>query len=428
VVARYRRMSRKSPTLGMRLRWRLEWAFYLAVEKAIGLLSPGLASRVGAGLGALAGRLFPARRKVVERNLRIAFGGEKSPEELARMVDEVFRRSGSNLIASLCTAGLDSKRLGEVVRIDNIELCHEIIAQGKGAVVLLAHMGNWEALAQVFPQLLPPGHKAGTIYRLLNNPYMDEHVKAVRRRVGLELFEKRSSPLAMASFVRGGGALGILGDQRTESSGEIVPFFGRLTSCTPLPAILSRRLGTPVIGLSMRTESPGHWVLKLHRLHGEPTTTACMKLLEEMIRESPADVFWLQDRWRVRNYPITMKGRPPTAEARAACTKLRRALVWVNRGEAVQQPQTSFDDIAWECSAPSGSSVVTPAWMPAGVRTHLRAMDCVSRDAVMEELRRIDQADPQPLDVVVIDSRNLAAAKACRRLGLAVLKSTPTSA
>jgi len=218
-------MSRKSPTLGLRLRWRMEWAFYLATEKAIGWLSPALASRVGASLGAMAGRAFPARRKVVERNLRIAFGGEKSPEELARMVDEVFRRSGSNLIASLCTAGLDSKRLGAAVRIDNIELCHEIIAQGKGAIVLLAHMGNWEALAQVFSQLLPPGHKAGTIYRLLNNPYMDAHVKAVRRRVGLELFEKRSSPLAMASFVRGGGALGILSDQRTESSGEIVPFF-----------------------------------------------------------------------------------------------------------------------------------------------------------------------------------------------------------
>lgn len=421
-------MSRKSPTLGLRLRWRLEWAFYLAVEKAIGLLSPGLASRVGAGLGAMAGRVFPARRKVVERNLRIAFGGEKSPEELARMVDEVFRRSGSNLIASLCTAGLDSKRLGEVVRIDNIELCHAIISQGKGAVILLAHMGNWEALAHVFSQLLPPGHKGGTIYRLLNNPYMDEHVKAVRRRVGLELFEKRSSPLAMASFVRGGGALGILSDQRTESSGEIVPFFGRLTSCTPLPAILSRRLGTPVLGLSMRTESPGHWVLKLHRLEGDPTTMACMKLLEEMIRESPTDVFWLQDRWRVRNQPLMMKGRPPTAAARAACTQLRRALVWLNPGEIFAQPETSFDDIAWECCVPFGASATPPAWLPAGARLHVRGADCVSRDAIMAELARIDRADPQPLDVVVIDSGNRAAAKACRRLGLAVLKNMPPSA
>ena len=421
-------MSRKSPTLGLRMRWRLEWAFYLMTEKTIGLLSPGLASRIGSGLGTMAGRLFPARRKVVERNLRIAFGDEKSPEELRRLADEVFRRSGSNLIASLCTAGLDSRRLGEVVRIDNIELCHEIIARGKGAVVLLAHMGNWEALAHVFAQLLPPGHKAGTIYRLLNNPYMDEHVKAVRRRAGLELFEKRSSPLAMASFVRSGGALGILGDQRTESSGEIVPFFGRLTSCTPLPAILSRRLGTPVIGLSMRTESPGHWVLKLHRMDGEPSTLACMKLLEEMIRESPADVFWLQDRWRVRNCPLTMKGRPPTAEARAACTKLRRALVWLDRGEGIQQPETSFDDIAWECSVPSEAGLALPSWLPAGALMHRRAQDCVSRDAIMAELVRIDRSDSQPLDVVVVVAANRAAAKACRRLGLAVVKNAPPSA
>jgi len=178
----------------------------------------------------------------------------------------------------------------------------------------------------------------------------------------------------------------------------------------------------------MRTEAPGRWVLKLHRLDGEPTTMACMKLLEEMIRESPSDVFWLQDRWRARTQPLMMKGRPPTAEARAACTKFRRALVWSNRGESIRQPETSFDDIAWECSVPAGSSVAKPGWLPAGARLHVRPMDCVSRDAIMEELSRIDRSDPQPLDVVVIDSRNLAAAKACRRLGLAVVKSTPPSA
>lgn len=402
----------------------MEWIVYLAVGWMIRLLSPAMASRVGAILGSLSRRLFPRRRKVVERNLRIAFGGEKSPSELECLVDEVFRRSGANLIASLCTARLDSKQLSEVVRIDNIELCHEIILKEQGAVVLLAHMGNWEALAHIFVQLLPPGHKAGTIYRKLNNPYMDSYVTAARMRMGLELFEKRSSPLAMASFVRSGGALGVLSDQRTESSGEIVPFFGRLTSCTPLPAIISRRLGSPVIGLSMRTESPGRWVLKLHRLEGDPTTTACMKLLEEMIRESPADVFWLQDRWRVGRHPFTMKGRAPTPEARATCTKLRRALVWLRIGDIIHPPETTFDDIQWECSIPVGSSEDLPPWLNKNVRIHRHPAACATRDAIMDELRRVDFAEPQPLDVVLISARNAAAAKACRRLGLAVLKST----
>lgn len=394
----------------------------------VGLLTPGMAARLGACLGWVAGRLSPVRRKVVERNLRIAFGREKSPDELSRLVNEVFLRSGANLIASLCTAGMSAKRLESVVRIENPELRSELGAGGKGVVVLLAHMGNWEVLAHAFAKLIPAGSRAGTIYRLLNNPHMDARVKEVRRRAGLELFEKRSNPLAMAAFMRSGGSLGILSDQRAESAGEIVPFFGRMTSCTPLPAILSRRLGVPVIGVSMRTEAPGRWVLKLHRLRTESTTQNCMQLLEEMIRESPSDVFWLQDRWRTnRKAPMHLMGRAPTAEARGACTQFRRVLVWLGDTDRPGQPDANGDDLAWECSVPRSRSLPLPSWLPAGVRLHTRSSTVLARDELMDELQRIDLAEIAPLDVVVATAGQRVVAKACRRLGLALVESVQHS-
>lgn len=411
-------MSRRS-SVYRRIRWRLEWAFYLGFEKLVGLLSPSMAARLGAGMGWVAGQVSAGRRKVVERNLRIAFGREKSPEQLKRLADDVFLRTGANLIASLCTAGMSAERLDSVVRIENPELRGELGAGGKGVVVLLAHMGNWEVLAHAFKQVIPQGSRAGTIYRLLNNPHMDEHVKKVRNRAGLELFEKRSNPLAMASFIRGGGSLGILSDQRAEAAGEIVPFFGRMTSCTPLPAILSRRLGVPVIGISMRTTAPGRWTMKLHRLETEPTTQNCMLLLEKMIRESPADVFWFQDRWRTnRKAPLHLKGRPPTAEGRAACNQFRRVLVWLGDADHPAQPDSNGDDLAWECSVPASRNQPLPAWLPAGVKMHTRDTDALTRDELVAELRRIDLTETAPLDVVVSDTHQRVVAKACRRLGL----------
>lgn len=389
----------------------------------MGLLTPSMAARLGAGMGWVAGRFSPGRRKVVERNLRIAFGREKSASELKKLADAVFLRNGANLIASLCTAGMSEKRLASVVRIENPELRGELGVSGKGVVVLLAHMGNWEVLAQAFTKLIPPGSRAGTIYRLLNNPHMDAHMKTVRRRSGLELFEKRSNPLAMAAFMRSGGSLGILSDQRAEAAGEIVPFFGRMTSCTPLPAILARRLGVPVIGVSMRTEGRGRWVMKLHRLQSESTTLNCMQLLEEMIRESPADVFWLQDRWRTnRKAPLHLLGRPPTDEARIACTQVRRVLVWLGDADQPAKPDTNGDDLSWECSLPTSRSLRLPVWLPADVRRHLRSSAAPTRDELMEELQRIDQADTAPLDVVVATSGQRVVAKACRRLGLALVE------
>lgn len=415
-------MSRRPPSVYRRARWWLEWAVYLGFEKLVGLLTPRMAAQLGAGMGRFAGRVSPLRRKVVERNLRIAFGREKSPEDLKKLADEVFLRSGANLIASLCTAGMSPKRLASVVRIENPELLGELGSSEKGVVVLLAHMGNWEVLAHAFTQLVPQGSRAGTIYRRLNNPHMDEHVITVRRRAGLELFEKRSNPLAMASFIRSGGSLGILSDQRAEAAGEIVSFFGRMTSCTPLPAILSRRLGVPVLGVSMKTERPGRWVLKLHRLQAEATTQNCMKLLEEMIRESPGDVFWLQDRWRTnRKAPLFLMGRPPTESARAACTQFRRVLVWLGDADQPIKPDTNGDDVAWECSLPSSRKAPVPAWLPAGVRKHARLAAVLTRDELMGELERIDLAATAPLDVVVASEGQRVVAKACRRLGLALV-------
>jgi Kdo2-lipid IVA lauroyltransferase/acyltransferase len=416
-------MSRRPPSIYRRARWRLEWAFYLGLEKLVGLLTPGIAARLGGFLGWLAGRMSPLRRKVVERNLRIAFGRDKSADELKRLVDEVFLRCGANLISSLCTAGMSPDQLASVVSIENPELLDELRASERGVVALLAHMGNWEVLAHAFTQLVPPGRRAGTIYRLLNNPHMDEHVKAVRRRAGLELFEKRSNPLAMASFIRGGGSLGILSDQRAEAAGEIVPFFGRMTSCTPLPAILSRRLGVPVIGISMRTVGYGKWRMKLHRLNAESTTQNCMLLLEEMIRESPADVFWLQDRWRTnRKAPLHLMGRAPTADARAACTQFRRALVWLGDIDQPKKPETNGDDLIWECSVPGSRTMPLPAWLPTDVRRHRRGSSVLTRDELMAELRRIDNTGIAPMDVIVAATDKRVVAKACRRLGLALVE------
>lgn len=408
------------PTLHRRVKWRAEWAAYLVFEKLIGLVPPSAASRLGACIGAVAGRLSPSRRKTVERNLRIAFGSEKSAEELARLVDEVFRRNGANLIASLCTAGLPASRLDDVVTIENPEALSAIATPGRGAVVLLAHMGNWEVLAQAFPKIARAGNRAGTIYRLLNNPHMDAHVKTMRRKRGLELFEKRVNPLVMASFIREGGVLAILSDQRAEAAGEVVAFFGRLTSCTPLPAIFARRLGVPVIGVSMRTVAHGRWAMKIHTLRDEPTTQNCMNLLEAMMRESPADVFWMQDRWRVnRGDPLLLNGRPPGAEALHACTKMRRVVVWLGQSADPAPPAAIKDyapDLAWEYSRPENRAISPPGWLPAGALVHVRSTaDDVA--GIKDELLRIGHSTPQPLDAVLVaPDANPAVLGICREL------------
>lgn len=389
------------PTAWRRVKWRLETAAYVCFEAVLGLLPVAVVAGIGRGAGAFAHVILTKRRRIVARNLRIALAGERTADELCALTAEVFRRSGANLLCSLRMVKMGERSLARAVVIRDEIVYREALAKGKGVVMVLAHMGNWEALAQWFPKLLPPGVKGATVYRPLNNPIMNARVVASRARRGVGLFSKDDNPLGMAGFLRRGGVLGVLADQRAGKIGELVPFFGRTTSCTPIPAILARRTGAAVVGVSLRTVGAGRWELGFHPLgEGEPSTAGVMGLVERMMRVSMADVFWLQDRWRVdRSRPHLPAGKPPRGDAPAP-TKRRRVLRWSEAagGEAdasVSTPPPAVpDDVNYE-TAERGAG-----------------------EGIEAFLRRVDAADALPLDYVVGGAANAELRKACRALGI----------
>ena len=384
------------PTWARRLKWRVELVGYCVIEAGLGLLPLPWVTRAGRTAGAMAHAVLKRRRRTVWRNLRIAFAGERTPAELEAMTREVFCRAGSNLLGALRTAKMGERSLAGALVIRDEAVYREAAARGKGVVMVLAHMGNWEALAQWFPKLLPPGTEGATVYRPLNNPLMNARVTAARARRGVRLFSKDDSPLAMAGFLRRGGVLGVLADQRAGEHGELVPFFGRNASCTPIPSILARRTGAVIVGISLKTLAPGRWELRFHGIGAEePTTAAVVGLLERMMRESPADVFWLQERWRPnRGQPAKVSGRTPKGGALVPA-KRRRALLWTDAAGAVPlAPVAAPDDVDF----------FTLERRPG--------------EAAEAYLLRVDAAAALPLDFVVGGEGDAELREACRSLGI----------
>ena len=384
------------PTLARRLKWKIETAAYVVFEAGLGLLPLSWVWRIGRGAGTLAHLVLAKRRRIIARNLRIALAGERSRKELRALGAEVLQRSGANLLCSLRTVEMGERSLARAVVIRDEVVFRDALAKGRGVVMVLAHMGNWEALAQWFPKLLPPGVKGATVYRPLNNPMMNARVVAARARRGVGLFSKDDNPLGMAGFLRRGGVLGVLSDQRAGNTGELVPFFGRTASCTPIPAILARRTGAALVGVSLRTVGAGRWELGFHGYgEGSPTTAGVMQLVERMMRESLADVFWLQERWKIDlNRPQCQTGKLPRGEAPAP-TKRRRALLWPEAsGEAVAPPPAVPDDVEHETA------------------------ERAAGESAEAFLRRVDEARDLPLDYVVGGEGDPTLRAACRALGL----------
>lgn len=363
-----RELSRRTPKPEKTLQWRLECLAHSVLEMFVAVLPGPLVFRFGEMLGALAWHFLPQRRRIVLRNLRIAFAGEKELPEIILMAKETFRRSGANLVSVAHTARLAPDELGKVIHIENLDLLENALATGKGVVLLLAHMGNWELLSRLV-HLFPPGSKAGAFYRPLNNPLLDARVLARRQADGTRMFSKRDPFHQVTGFLREGGIVGILADQRVGMKGEVVPFFGRLTRSSPLPSLLARRAKAEVLALSLVTERPGKWKAVFLPVEKPYSTPHCMAALENAMKAGPTDVFWLQERWKVfvKRYRPFDKWLSPEALTGA---KPHRALMWLAGVPDAWRPLENWfhPDVIYEAAISAGSRA--PEWLPKDTRIH----------------------------------------------------------
>ncbi len=277
-----------------------------------------MAFRLGSLLGWLCWKLLDRRRAVVLKNLEVvnawmAGRGDrpgssaqwKMPLEL--QVREVFLRAGANLIAGFPLSRLSPERMEQHLEILGIEHLREALAEGTGAIVLLAHMGPWEALAHLPNLASKHGIEAplGAMYRPLNNAYLDAWVRLQRESMGTRLFSRRDGFHKPVDFLRAGGTLGVLADQKMRQ-GEKVPYFGVEVSTSPIPGLFHRRSGAPLLALSIETIAPTRWRLNLRPVEipasVDPASRAAMatlanQALEESLAQSPCDGFWLHKRF-----------------------------------------------------------------------------------------------------------------------------------
>tara|TARA_R110002096_G_scaffold189193_4_gene369564 strand:+ start:1948 stop:3117 length:1170 start_codon:yes stop_codon:yes gene_type:complete len=247
------------------------------------------------------------------RNLSAVYGSEQTPDEIQALCKEVFRRSGANVISSIKTATMPAEKIRKCLTIEGLDELDELQHQDKGVIAVIAHMGNWEVLTQV-GQFASPKQLLGALYRPLNNPHLDALVKRRRQSQKTTLFSRKDKLGVTSQHLKKGGVLGILTDQRIGRHGVLVPFFGRVTSYTPLPNLLHRRTGCNLIGISVITDAPGKWTVRYMasiKSDAKSNSADIAHITETIMRESPADCFWMHDRWKIQVKPFHRPSRKP---------------------------------------------------------------------------------------------------------------------
>lgn len=298
---RARRTARRSP-------WKHRAEYYLArgLQALVGALPERMAGQVGRGAGALAHSPLGLRRDVVRANLRRAFP-DASEAWLERTARASFRHLGREAATLLRLGRLDAGAIRERTQIEGWEALQEALAEGRGAVLVSGHFGNWEVAAAA---VAVRGVPFEAVAQRLHNDRVEERLVELRRRFGVATIDRRVAPQRVPRALRAGHAVGMVPDQDARAAGVWVPFFGHLASTHRGPALFALRLGAPLFTIFARRlpGSPVCYQIDLERLPVRRTgrmeadilrlTYELNARLEDVIRTDPEQYFWFHRRWK----------------------------------------------------------------------------------------------------------------------------------
>jgi heptosyltransferase-2 len=284
----------------------LVYVLYRAGVAIIKLVPLPLLFRAGEGLGFLAWLFLPQYRRLAQRNVVTALGTKGTPAQSKRIVRRHFRRLGANFLCGLKVATIPLETLSKYVDVEGEDIINRHLRDKRGVVLILSHMGNWEVIPQILPKFI--GHaRNSTIYQALRNRRVDAHVRKLRSRAGVEVFDRREGFARPIELLRGGGAIGILSDQHAGDQGLWTPLFNKLASTTPLPALLAKRTRAALVHVAVYTARPAHWRVVVEpgpdAQSGsvEALTSKANEVIARHVESAPEDWFWVHDRWKTPN-------------------------------------------------------------------------------------------------------------------------------
>lgn len=285
---------------------RLELAAFLLLRGLFRLLPLRLADALGRGAGLLYRLLDARRRRLVRRNLALAFP-EKGAGEVGRLARGVFAHFGSLGADLVRSEGEPVERLLARVEVVGLEHARAAVAAGRGAFFATPHIGSWEWAALVTGA---HGFPVTIVVRPLDNALLDARLTAMRESTGCRVVSKRDAARTLLRTLRDGGLVGILADQRARPPDAVpVPFFGRPAWTTTSIAKLAARTGALVLPVVCLRVGPGRYRLEYSEpldvslLPPEerevvPLTARVTALVERQVRAAPEQWLWLHDRWK----------------------------------------------------------------------------------------------------------------------------------
>jgi lauroyl/myristoyl acyltransferase len=288
------------------VRGRAAYLAYRAGADLARVTPPAIGSVVAGGLSRVLTVAWPTRRSQVERNLRRVSGGTLRGAALERAVSEVFANYARYWHEFFRLQDASREWILEHCEIEGVEHIHAALDAGRGGILALPHLGNWDMAGATCAAL---GLPMTAVAEPVEPPELFDWFVASRERIGLEVIPL--GPHAGADVTRALAAnriVCLLCDRDLVGNGVSVDFFGETTTVPSGPATLALRTGARLLACASFFAADGYHVGRVApaipaeregrlRADVQRVTEALVREMEAFIRVAPEQWLLMQPNW-----------------------------------------------------------------------------------------------------------------------------------
>lgn len=289
-----------------RIKYLPEYLLLYLFTRIIYILPFDFSVKIGRALGRLVYRLDKRHRRIALENIASTLGLKGAEAE--KIVLSVFENLGMVLAEFIKIPTIDKGFLDKRVSVEGFENYLKAKSEGKGVLMLGAHLGNWELLGATL--LLKMGEVASVVYMKTKNPYVDRFIDSIRKSYGINTIPHHNAMKQVLAALRRGEAVGVLLDQHGGQKEAIkVDFIGRPAATSIGFAIMALRTGAPVVPMFMVRDGDGMFRFIYEKpIYLEKSgdlekdirngTIIFNKVIEDYVRRYPEQWFWVHRRWK----------------------------------------------------------------------------------------------------------------------------------
>jgi KDO2-lipid IV(A) lauroyltransferase len=254
----------------------------------------------------------------LESNLARVLPGA-SPEELRTYSRQGMRNYLRYWGESFRLPVWSKERITASFAPEGVERLDEAMASGRGAVLALPHMGNWD-LAGAW--VVVRGYPFSTVAERLKPEKLFDRFVAYREDLGMEVLPLTGGANTLATLakrLRAGGLVCLVGDRDLSASGVPVDFLGEAAKMPAGPAALAAATGAALLPVTLWYDGSSVMQGKVHEEIPVPDggsrreqTAAMTQSLADVwgagVREHPGDWHMLQRFWLADLDPTRVPG------------------------------------------------------------------------------------------------------------------------